>query len=78
MSRLAIPRDDDGNATPSWQRYEPDAPSAIVICPNGHNCAIGIFGITRHTIAADGEVNPSVVCPECDFHEFVRLDGWEP
>lgn len=74
--RVSIPRDDTGTAAPSWEAL--DATSAIVICPNGHNCAIGVPGITRHTIASDGTVNPSVVCPEdgCGFHEFVRLEGW--
>lgn len=32
-----------------------------------------------HSIASDGTVTPSVVCPVigCDFHEYVRLEGWE-
>ena len=31
-----------------------------------------------HTIASDGTVTPSLVCPSpnCTFHENVRLDGW--
>lgn len=35
---------------------------------------------SHHTIADDGTVNPSVVCPHtpCTFHEYVRLDGWTP
>ena len=33
---------------------------------------------SNHTIAMDGAVSPSVVCDGagCDFHEYVRLDGW--
>ena len=38
------------------------------------------FVLTGHTIAPDGSVSPSVVCPypPCTFHQMVRLDGWEP
>jgi hypothetical protein len=34
--------------------------------------------LRNHRIASDGAVSPSVVCPnpQCDFHEFVRLEGW--
>ncbi len=33
----------------------------------------------HHSIAQDGIINPSLVCPndQCNFHEYVRLDGWE-
>jgi hypothetical protein len=33
-----------------------------------------------HAVAADGTVTPSYVCPVggCTFHEWVRLDGWDP
>lgn len=36
--------------------------------------------LSDHTIAEDGEVFPSVVCPfaPCAFHSQVRLHGWEP
>jgi len=32
----------------------------------------------NHTIADDGAVHPSVVCPydNCDFHDYIRLIGW--
>ncbi|OWK24733.1 hypothetical protein AJ87_18460 [Rhizobium yanglingense] len=31
-----------------------------------------------HSISAEGQVQPSVVCRHlgCDFHEFVVLDNW--
>lgn len=29
-----------------------------------------------HDIAWDGTVTPSMVCPNCDFHEWIKLDGW--
>jgi len=36
------------------------------------------FSLARHTIAPDGTVSPSVVCPHpgCSWHVFLRLDGW--
>ncbi len=48
-------------------------------CPNGHRTSYG-FGDDGHTIADDGTVTPSTVCPEpgCDFHEHVILEGWVP
>ena len=56
--------------------------SASIVCSNGH---YGI--ITDHTIAEDGTVSPSIICQgyregriiveECNFHEFIKLEGWE-
>lgn len=48
-------------------------------CPDNHRAAYGQEG-DGHTIAADGTVTPSTVCPEegCTFHEWVILDGWTP
>jgi C4-type Zn-finger protein len=31
-----------------------------------------------HSIAADGAVTPSMVCPHCPFHEWVSLENWVP
>lgn len=47
--------------------------SAMVSCANGH-----IASLADHSIREDGIVEPSLVCPEigCDWHEWVRLDGW--
>lgn len=46
----------------------------FVTCPNGHTASL-----IDHSVSSDGEVTPSLVCPEdsCDFHEFVRLNGLE-
>jgi hypothetical protein len=46
---------------------------AELTCANGHGVSL-----RGHSIAPDGTVSPSVVCLErkCDFHDFVRLDGW--
>lgn len=40
-------------------------------CPGGH-----VFLIrSHHTIAPDGTVSPSMVCPyRCNYHEFVQLE----
>lgn len=48
--------------------------SASITCPK---CSL-LCVLTDHEIKADGLVNPSVVCPspDCDFHEFVVLNGW--
>lgn len=49
--------------------------SASFTCPNGH-----VGTLSDHTIADDGSVSPSVVCPyeNCDFHEYIQLEGWSP
>jgi hypothetical protein len=46
--------------------------SVVTRCPNGH------IGTLDHDIAADGTVTPSVVCQRdgCNYHEFIKLDGW--
>ena len=39
----------------------------------------GVEGdLTEHSVGKDGAVTPSVDCPECDFHDHVRLDEPEP
>lgn len=30
----------------------------------------------EHVVDCDGNVSPSVVCPECEFHEMVQFVGW--
>ena len=50
--------------------------SAGFTCPR-----CGLTGsLSDHEIRPDGTVNPSVVCPGegCDFHAFIRLEGWKP
>jgi hypothetical protein len=46
---------------------------ASMTCPHGHGLTL-----CGHTIAQNGDVSPSVVCPfpGCSFHEYVRLDRW--
>ena len=43
----------------------------LFTCPN-----CGTIGTFDHEIAPDGTVTPSVVCPDCEFHEWLKLDDW--
>ena len=54
----------------------PKGRTALFCCPKCGEAA-SLFG---HTIAVDGTVTPSVVCPQegCTFHEFIRLEAWKP
>lgn len=54
-----------------WQKY---GKTVILKCPK---CEAS--DRLNHTIEKDGTVNPSVVCVNgtCNFHEFVKLEGWE-
>ena len=47
--------------------------TARLVCPDCRCRAL-----LDHSIATDGTVTPSVVCPTegCNFHEMVRLSGW--
>ncbi len=53
----------------------PEGRTALFCCPTCGNAA----SLSKHTIAEDGTVSPSVVCsePGCPFHEFIRLEGWK-
>ena len=58
----------------TWNRFKvPGGHSILMCCPNGH-----IGSLDDHDIATDGEVSPSVQCPDesCDFHDMVRLESW--
>lgn len=52
--------------------------SATVCCPRCGQVAT----LEDHTIAPNGDVGPSVVCPwpiqcgNCDWHDTIRLLGW--
>jgi hypothetical protein len=57
-------------------RGEPNTYWAEVCCPG---CGkVSLIG-SNHTVAADGTVSPSDVCPylPCGFHEFVICDDWD-
>lgn len=56
-----------------------DGLSAMICCPECQKEAT----LTKHTIEANGEVRPSVVCPfgqvecpHCSFHVHATLVGW--
>ena len=61
----------------TWRFWDsgPRGKTAAFVCPICGTLAM----LIDHEIAPDGTVTPSVVCPTegCDFHEFVRLEGWE-
>jgi hypothetical protein len=64
----------------SWLFGPERLQGAAVVCPSGHAFSIGggrPFG-SVHSIDAQGNVQPSVVCPDCDWHVMVRLQGWPP
>lgn len=82
---VELPRSHGRTWTPgtwrAWVHGPTQARGAVVICPQcTHGMSLGgesPFG-SRHTIAEDGTVSPSLVCPHegCSWHVFVRLIGW--
>ncbi|MES1197318.1 MAG: hypothetical protein ABUL55_01720 [Pseudomonadota bacterium] len=69
----------DGKGQPPAGYWAPCHPATMrrfkaqMTCTAGHALALN-----SHSIAEDGRVFPSIVCraPGCDYHEIVRLDGW--
>jgi len=47
-------------------------PSVIVTCPQCRKKAA-----LDHTIEEDGDVNPSLICPFCGYHNWVKLEDWK-
>lgn len=59
----------------TWARAQGSGKlTALVRCPECRRIA----SLSGHDIREDGIVHPSLVCPydDCDFHEYVTLDGW--
>ena len=62
---------------PWWLGFNPTEenlnPAPMLRCPYGHRAIL-----SRHDIAADGAVKPSIVCPEeaCTWHVWGLLEGW--
>jgi hypothetical protein len=54
-----------------------DKDLALCTCEKGHTCRLTGY---VHTVAADGTVTPSYVCPvsSCGFHVWARLADWNP
>lgn len=77
--RVTVRRFETVTADPPPLHWAPCHPATIrrfkasMTCPNGHGLTL-----RGHTIAGNGDVSPSVVCPVagCSFHEFVRLERW--
>lgn len=71
MERIVIPHDFESGRK-SWMlaTWE-DGNPPIIRCPNGHGSVM-----KNHKIDADGTVNGSVQCPECDWHVWVILEDW--
>lgn len=44
----------------------------LLCCLNGHKASI-----EDHTIASDGIVSPSLLCPECQWHVYGKLEGYK-
>lgn len=58
-----------------WPCQNGGARSATIGCPKCGRFA----GLFDHTIAQDGKVTPSAVCPYgCGWHENIVLEGWTP
>lgn len=77
-ARIGIPGyGGDGPPPPGhWKSCHPSTRrrfKAELTCSASH-----AISLKNHSVAANGEVNPSVVClsPGCQFHEYVRLEGW--
>lgn len=45
---------------------------ASFTCPYGHTIIL-----KKHRVNSLGYVSPSVVCKECSFHEYIKLEDWE-
>lgn len=61
---------------PLWHPARLDGKhTAMVTCDSGHAAYL-----SDHTIADDGTVSPSLVCPEkdCPWHVMAKLAGWKP
>lgn len=67
MSRITIKKENwfepmEGDRLPTME------------CPG---CGCLLMGNSVHGIKDNGEVYQSIVCPTCDFHEFVTLEAYD-
>lgn len=73
---ITIQHDESLLSPNTWAiyRYQSGRVQVVTRCGNGH-----IGSLDDHKIAEDGTVSPSVVCQRagCEYHEFIRLEGWE-
>jgi hypothetical protein len=72
VSLVSIPYDPDSKPGTwmyaTWQQGN----SPAIRCPNGHGSVMG-----NHVMEADGTSKGSVQCPVCDWHVYVKLEGWK-
>jgi hypothetical protein len=66
----------NGEVVPgTWKMVDltPEKKVPMIVCSHGHLCTL-----ESYQIQPSGLVLPLVLCPidGCDFHEFVRLEGW--
>lgn len=47
--------------------------TANIICPN---CAT-LLHLHPHKVTSQGVVKPSVVCHNCEFHDYITLKDWK-
>lgn len=47
--------------------------SAVIDCPKCQS----ELELVNHSVSSDGKVVPSVKCPNCDFHNDIKLEGWK-
>lgn len=68
---IELPYDAKLQTQPSWCYWDvrDRTTQRMVKCPNGH------IGVLDHDVDGQGNVTPSVQCPQegCTFHEMVRL-----
>lgn len=62
------------NIPGSWKYLQTaEEPKASFVCPD---CEERKY-LLDHSVNSDGAVSPSVIC-DCDFHEWIVLEGWNP
>ena len=72
MNRTKIPKTEDmGMVGPCWMEIQGTI-HPMLTCPENHRAIL-----RDHSIKADGEVNASILCPECGWHVWGILSDWE-
>jgi hypothetical protein len=64
----------------TWRAIKRDGVAAANFCCPLCGFRAGLGHGSNHEIASDGSVSPSVVCDGegCTFHEYIKLEGWQP
>jgi hypothetical protein len=70
---------DEGRPSSRWWRTEYEDGSLVILSCPGCNAPMSLQSPRQrgHDIAQDGTVSPSVGCPQCGYHEFIKLEGWQ-